>query len=39
METFYNEIISFSAIIVVVIMLAYFTQRTEKMYKDEEKKK
>lgn len=39
METFYNEVLSFSAIIIVVIMLAYFTKRKEDLYKKQKDKK
>ncbi len=37
METLQNELISFSVIIIVVLMLAYLTKKKEDQYKDIDK--
>lgn len=36
METFQNEIVSFSIITIVILMLAYFTKKKEESYKQDD---
>ncbi len=37
METFQNELLSFTVITIVILMLAYFTKKKEDQYKQENK--
>ena len=38
MDDFQSELIGFSIVAIVVIMLAFFTSKMEKKYKDQDKK-